>query len=206
MSHPRCLPLRGQGRFAGPGNALPVFLKRARIARKRRTVRALRRRIKIAASRAFSAVPPRRARQRLRLPELERETAFPFPLPGQGCRKGCRVGEGGLQGPRSRRKRPGRGLSLLLPMQRDHPHRRGRPAAQGGGKRAAGFWNPAGFTPREGGGSRTRSTGTRQASHREGGGSRTPQPGAFPRGRAAAAPFQALFGRRPSGAPWDSCF
>lgn len=28
MSHPRCLPLRGQGRFAGPGNALPVFLKK----------------------------------------------------------------------------------------------------------------------------------------------------------------------------------
>ena len=148
MSHPRCLPLRGQGRFAGPGNALPVFLKKGPDRAQK-------------AHRPGPAAPNKNCG----VPRIFRRPTPPRPAapPAAGAGKGNRVsvpppgarlqervpcGRGGLQGPRSRRKRPGRGLSPLLPMQRDHPHRRGRPAAQCGGKRAAGFWNPAGFTPR----------------------------------------------------------
>ena len=148
MSHPRCLPLRGQGRFAGPGNALPVFLKKGPDRAQK-----------------VHRPGPTAPNKNCGVPRIFRRPTSPRPAapPAAGAGKGNRVsvpppgarlqervpcGRGGLKGPRSRRKRPGRGLSPLLPMQRDHPHRRGRPAAQGGGKRAAGFWNPAGFTPR----------------------------------------------------------
>ena len=224
MSHPRCLPLRGQGRFAGPGNALPVFLKKGPDRAQK-------------AHRPGPAAPNKNCG----VPRIFRRPTSPRPAapPAAGAGKGNRVsvpppgarlqervpcGRGGPPGASVQAETAGpRAVSpppnAAGPSAPPRPSRSARrrkagcrilesgglhtARAAGSGCRALGTW----FVPRrEGDGSRTPSTGTQRGSRREGGGSRTPQPGAFPRGRAAAAPFQALFGRGPLGRPGTAVF
>lgn len=184
MSHPRCLPLRGQGRFAGPGNALPVFLKKGPDRAQK-------------AHRPGPAAPNKNCG----VPRIFRRPTPPRPAapPAAGAGKGNRVsvpppgarlqervpcGRGGPQGASVQAETAGpRAVSpppnAAGPSAPPRPSRSARrrksgcrilesgglhtARAAGSGCRALGTWC---VPRREGDGSRTPSTGTRRASHR----------------------------------------